>query len=146
MVLVQTAFSDFDLTCYRIAGNFRWSKFSRKSRFPPEKIFAVLILNFRVQRELLTTPLYCRRANEGRKMSWGKGRTPSAGLKQLYSAIVRSSETSAQKGTCENLHEFKSSRVQIFAVCISWFAFWSRVSKIAKIWTSRKFPAIRYLH
>ena len=41
----------------------------------------------------------------------------------------------------------KSLRVQIFAVSyfvVFIFAFWSLVVKIAKIWTSQKFPAIRY--
>ena len=41
----------------------------------------------------------------------------------------------------------KSSRVQIFAVlyfAFFIFVFWLLVAKIAKIWTSQKFPAIRY--
>ena len=37
-----------------------------------------------------------------------------------------------QKYTCSNFHGYFI------------FAFWSWVTKIAKIWTSRKFPAIRY--
>ena len=37
----------------------------------PEEIFVVL--NFCIQRELLTTPLYRHQANGGRKMSCGKG-------------------------------------------------------------------------
>ena len=42
----------------------------------------------------------------------------------------------------------KSSRVQIFMVsyfAVLILAFWSWVTRIAKIWTSRKFPAIRYV-
>ena len=50
---------------YCIAGNFCENPVS-----PPEEIFAVLILALC---ELLTTPLYRRRANRGRKMSRGKG-------------------------------------------------------------------------
>ena len=59
----------------------------------------------------------------------------------MPSSDVRSSETSAQNA------QGKSSHVQIFTVsyfAVLIFAFWSLLAKIAKIWTSRKFPAIRY--
>ena len=58
----------------------------------------------------------------------------------MPSSDVRSSETSAQNARGKKFP--RSLRVQIFVVLI--FAFWSWVAKIAKIWTSRKFPAIRY--
>ena len=54
---------------------------------------------------------------------------------------VSSSKTSAQNARVKNFHEYKISGVQICAVFI--FVFRSWVAKIAKIWTSRKFPAIR---
>ena len=62
----------------------------------------------------------------------------------MPSSDVRSRETSAQNARGKN---FQSPRVQIFAVsyfAVLIFAFWSWVTKIAKIWTSRKFSAIRY--
>ena len=62
----------------------------------------------------------------------------------MSSSDVRLSDTSAQNA---RVKLSKSSCVQIFTVsyfAVLIFAFWSWVAKIAKIWTSQKFPAIRY--
>ena len=64
------------------------------------------------------------------------------------SAIVPSSDVRLSEASAQNARVklSKSSRVQIFAVSyftVLIFVFWSWVAKIAKIWTSRKFHAIR---
>ena len=127
---------------YRIAGNFRRSKISRKSRFPSRRNF-----HFRVQRELLTTPLYRRRANRGRKMSRGKGQDV---VYQFEIALWCHRQMSYRARLIHKMHGVKiskSSRVQIFTVlyfAVLIIAFWSWVAKIVKIWTLQKFPAIQY--
>ena len=78
---------------YRIAGNFRWSKFSQKFHFPSIRNFCGF--NFCVQHELLTTLLYRRRESGDGRCPMREGRTSSAGLNR-YSSIVRLTETSAQ--------------------------------------------------
>ena len=54
-----------------LAGNFRGYKFSRKSSFLSRRDFRGF--NLFAFSELLTTPLYRRRANRGREMTHGKG-------------------------------------------------------------------------
>ena len=112
-------------------------KFSRKSRFPSRRnFFAVLIF---VLRELLTAPLYHRRANRTKDVSWERvgRRLPFWNSAIVPSSDVRSSETNAQNARGKN------SRVQIFAVsyfAVLIFAFWSWVAKIAKIYRYTVLP------
>ena len=124
------------------SGKFRGSKFSH---FPSRRNFHSF--NLRVQRELLTTPLYNRRVNRGRKMSCGKGQNV---VWQFEIALQCHRQKSNRAKLVHKTHGVKiskSSHVQIFTVsyfAVLIFTFWSWVVKIAKIWTSRKFPAIQY--
>ena len=70
-----------DIPIYPIAGNFRGSKFSRKSRFPPEEIFAVLIFAFSASASFGPRPFIAAGLTEAERSHVGDGRTSSAGLK-----------------------------------------------------------------
>ena len=60
---------------YHIEGNFRRSKFSQKSIYPLEEIFAVLIFAFRPR------PFIAAGLTEHKICPVGKGRTLYVGLK-----------------------------------------------------------------
>ena len=60
----------------RIAGNFRWSKFSKN---PPEEIFAVLA--FSASASFGPRPFIVAGLTEAERSPVGDGRTSSAGLK-----------------------------------------------------------------
>ena len=51
---------------------------------------------------------------------------------------------SDQARLAHKTHVVKISKSSCPNFTVSYFAFWSWVAKIVKIWTSRKFPAIRY--
>ena len=120
---------------------FTGPNFDENPVSPPEEIFSVLIF------ALMTTPLYCRRANQRQKMSYGKGQDVVC---QFEIALQCHRQTYDQARLAHKTHGAKiskSSRVQIFMVsyfAVLIFTFWSLVAKIMKVLTSRKFPAIQY--
>ena len=128
------------------SGKFSLVQIFAKIPFPLQKKFS------RFQFSHLAS--YCHAPLLSPGLQWTKDlpwETVGRRLPVLDSDTVPSSDRARlqwTKRTCEIFHESKcsrkSSRVQIyFAVLV--FAFWSWVAKIAKIWTSRKFSAIRYL-
>ena len=90
---------------YRIAGNFRWSKFSRKWRFPSRRNFRGF--NFRV-REFAgywPHPFIVAWLTEDQRCPMGEGRTSSAGLKQ---------PSPDRAGLAHKTHVWKFPKVHVF--------------------------------